>query len=152
MAVAQAAVQAPIVDAIAQAQRSARRDFLWKFSLTWAVIIAALGLVIYATGNADPAFTIEWGPFILGGVGLTIFICVTSIVRRDHPGRHRRARAPVDEPVPEWDRIALRLAGARHSAHRPDLLHLLRPAPDGHRARPASRRASSRWPSTTVPT
>ena len=80
MAVAQAAVQAPIVDAIAQAQRSARRDFLWKFSLTWAVIIAALGLVIYATGNADPAFTIEWGPFILGGVGLTIFICVTSII------------------------------------------------------------------------
>ena len=69
MAVAQAAIQAPIVDDIAQAQRVARRDFLWKFSLTWAVIIAALGLVIYATGNADPAFTIEWGPFILGGVG-----------------------------------------------------------------------------------
>ena len=79
MAVAQAAVQAPIVDAIAQAQRSARRDFLWKFSLTWAVIIAALGLVIYATGNADPAFTIEWGPFILGGVGITIGVCVASI-------------------------------------------------------------------------
>jgi polar amino acid transport system permease protein len=79
MAVAQAAVQAPIVDAIAQAQRSARRDFLWKFSLTWAVIIAALGLVIYATGNADPAFTLEWGPFILGGVGITIGVCIASI-------------------------------------------------------------------------
>ena len=80
MVMAQAAVQAPIVDEIAQAQRAARKDFLWKFTLTWAVIIAGIGFVIWGTGNADPEFTIKWGPFILGGVGLTIFICVTSII------------------------------------------------------------------------
>jgi len=79
MAIAQAAPQAPIVDAIARSQRAARRDFMLKFSLTWAVIIGALGLVIYATGNADPEFTVTWGPFILAGIGLTIFICLTSI-------------------------------------------------------------------------
>jgi len=79
MAIAQAAPQAPIVDAIARSQRAARRDFMLKFSLTWAVIIGALGLVNYATGNADPEFTVTWGPFILAGIGLTIFICLTSI-------------------------------------------------------------------------
>jgi polar amino acid transport system permease protein len=80
MAVAQAAVKAPIVDDIARAQAASRRDFLLKFSLTWVVIISAIALAIWATGNADPAFTIEWAPFILGGAGITIFICVTSII------------------------------------------------------------------------
>jgi polar amino acid transport system permease protein len=80
MAVMQMGVQPTIVDEIAQAQAANRRDFLIKFSITWAVIIGGIGLVIYLTGNAEPDFTIRFGPAILAGAGLTIFICVTSIV------------------------------------------------------------------------
>ncbi len=79
MAVMQQGIQPSIVDRIARAQAANRRDFLLKFSLTWAVIIAGIALAIWSTGNADPAFTITWAPFILGGAGITVFICVTSI-------------------------------------------------------------------------
>ena len=80
MAVMQQGIQPSIVDDVARAQAANRRDFLLKFSITWAVIITGIALVIYATGNADPEFTVTWGPLILGGTFLTIFICVTSII------------------------------------------------------------------------
>jgi polar amino acid transport system permease protein len=76
----QMGVQPSIVDEIARAQAANRRDFLLKFSLTWLVIIGGIAAAIWATGNADPDFAIQWGPLILSGAGLTIFICVTSIV------------------------------------------------------------------------
>jgi polar amino acid transport system permease protein len=80
MAVMQQGIQPSIVDEIARAQAASRRDFLLKFSLTWVVIIAGIALAIWSTGNADPAFTVKWGPLILGGAGITVFICITSII------------------------------------------------------------------------
>ena len=49
MAVAQAAVQAPIVDEIARAQAASRRDFLLKFIL-FGIIVSitfGIGLITY---------------------------------------------------------------------------------------------------------
>jgi polar amino acid transport system permease protein len=80
MAVMQMGAQPSIVDEIARAQAANRRDFLLKFSLTWLVIIGGIAVAIWATGNADPGFALQWGPLILSGAGITIFICLTSIV------------------------------------------------------------------------
>lgn len=68
-----------ILEQIERAQGAARRIFRLKFALTWAVIIGVLGGLIYLTGNADVAWLSQWAAFILGGVGLTILVCVLSI-------------------------------------------------------------------------
>jgi polar amino acid transport system permease protein len=57
-----------------------RRVFRAKFIATWVVLIGALLLALWATGNIDRAFIAEWGPFILGGAGITILLSVVSIV------------------------------------------------------------------------
>ena len=75
-----------------------------------------------------------------------------SIHRPRHlPRRVRRARPAVTEPDPERDRLAVRVAGPRHAAHRSDLLHLLRAAAGRDRAARRSRLGSSRSASTTAP-
>ena len=139
-------VQAPIVDADrAGAARPRGGTSCSSSSLTWVVIIAALGLVICRDRQRRPGLHHRVGPVHPRRRRLTDL----HLRRLDHPGhdpgRHRRPRAPVDEPVHQRRRLAVRLARPRHAAARPDLLRLLRPAPDGHRARPASRPASSPW-------
>jgi len=69
-----------ILSQIERAQGAARRLFRAKFIATWFVIVVGIAAVIYLTGNADPAWLSLNAPFILGGVGLTIFICIASIV------------------------------------------------------------------------
>jgi polar amino acid transport system permease protein len=72
-------VEPPILGKIRSAQAAARNSFRLKFVITWVVILAAIGVAIVATGNADPAFTEKWAGFILGGAGLTILISAVSI-------------------------------------------------------------------------
>jgi polar amino acid transport system permease protein len=61
------------------AQESARRNFRLKFALTWAALIGLLVLGLIVTGNVDTEFISTWGPFILGGAGITIFVSAISI-------------------------------------------------------------------------
>lgn len=71
---------APIVERIGAVQRRRYVTYWVLFGLTWLVIIGALVGTIIATGNWSVGFTVEWGPYILGGVGYTIFVCVASII------------------------------------------------------------------------
>jgi polar amino acid transport system permease protein len=71
---------APIVVQIAEAKRRRRIAYNLIFAATWLVIIGALIGVIIATGNWSLGFTTTWAPFILGGIGYTIFVCVVSII------------------------------------------------------------------------
>jgi polar amino acid transport system permease protein len=73
-------VGSSIVDRIAVARRRRRFAYLAAFAITWLVIIGAIIGAIVATGNWSLEFTSEWGPYILGGVGYTIFVCVASIL------------------------------------------------------------------------
>jgi polar amino acid transport system permease protein len=43
------------------------------------VLIGVILGGLWVTGNIDTAFIAEWGPFIIGGVGLTVLISVVSI-------------------------------------------------------------------------
>jgi polar amino acid transport system permease protein len=65
---------------IAEDQRARRRWFRGKFALVWLVLIGGLLVLLSATGNIDPAWYREWGPYILEGTGTTLVICVTSII------------------------------------------------------------------------
>jgi polar amino acid transport system permease protein len=69
-----------IVRAIAGARARARLRFRLLFVLTWLVLVGGIVLAIASTGRIDPAFLAEWGPFILGGVPITIVVSVFSIV------------------------------------------------------------------------
>jgi polar amino acid transport system permease protein len=62
------------------AQDQARRMFTLKFALTWVVLIGVVLAALWTTGNIDLAFIAEWGPFIVGGAGLTVLISAVSIV------------------------------------------------------------------------
>ena len=61
-------------------QARARMLFRVKFAAVWVTLIGALLAALWATGNIDLDFIAEWGPFILGGVGITLLLSVVSIV------------------------------------------------------------------------
>lgn len=69
-----------IIEEVRRARARARLRFRLTFALTWIVIVGALAAAIGSTGRVDPAFLSVWGPFILGGVGVTIFVAVASII------------------------------------------------------------------------
>jgi len=69
-----------IVEQIARARARAKLRFRLIFALTWVVLIGALAALIVSTGNVDPPFLGEWLPYILGGVSVTIFVSVVSII------------------------------------------------------------------------
>jgi polar amino acid transport system permease protein len=71
---------APIVGQIAKARAAARFRFRLFFLLTWIVIVGALGIAFAESGKVDPSFLGEWAPFILGGIPVTIFVSVASII------------------------------------------------------------------------
>jgi len=69
----------PIVDAIAAQRRRRTRNFRLIFVATWLVLMGGLIGSLMLSGKIDFAFIGEWGPYILGGVGTTIFVAVCSI-------------------------------------------------------------------------
>ena len=69
-----------IVELIARSRTRARLRFRLIFALTWVVIVGGMAVAIGSTGRVDPEFLATWGPFILGGVGVSIFVAVTSII------------------------------------------------------------------------
>ena len=68
-----------IVGQIASARRRAGIRFRTIFLLTWLVLVGGLALAIMSTGRVHPDFLLQWAPFIIGGVPVTIFVAVTSI-------------------------------------------------------------------------
>ena len=69
----------PIVEAIAAQRRRQTRNFRLIFVATWIILVGGLiGSLVYAD-KIDFAFIQEWGPYILGGAGMTIFVAVCSI-------------------------------------------------------------------------
>ncbi len=69
----------PIVEAIAAQRRRQTRNFRLIFVATWILLIGGLIGSLIATDRIDFAFIGEWGPYILGGVGTTIIVAVSSI-------------------------------------------------------------------------
>lgn len=76
---AQAPRQASLIEQIEAAQDRARGVFRLKFVATWALLLGLLVFGLWFTGNIDTSFISEWGPFILGGAGITVFLSVVSI-------------------------------------------------------------------------
>ena len=72
--------QPEILEELAAGRRRSRLSFRLQFVLVWVLLIGALVLTLWATGNIDTDFIGTWAPFILGGAGLTVVICVGAIV------------------------------------------------------------------------
>src|SRR5688572_30707324 len=68
-----------ILNALEAAERRARVAFRLKVAATWVALIGVVLAGLWITENIDFAFIGEWGPFILGGAGLTIVISVVSV-------------------------------------------------------------------------
>ena len=60
--------------------RRNRRRFRIQVLLVWAILISGLVGGLIAIDEIDPVFISTWAPFILGGAGLTIVICIGSIL------------------------------------------------------------------------
>jgi polar amino acid transport system permease protein len=69
----------PIVAAIAAQRRRQTLRFRAIFVVTWIVLVGAIVGWLFSAGKIDTAFIAEWGPYILGGVGITVFVAVLSI-------------------------------------------------------------------------
>jgi polar amino acid transport system permease protein len=74
------AVPAGVLAEIEAGRRRGRRSFRLKFVIVWVLIVGSLIATLWALNKINPPFIAEWAPFILGGAGLTVLICATSIV------------------------------------------------------------------------
>ena len=69
-----------VVARIARSRARDRRRFRLAFIATWLVLVGGLVLAIASTDRVKADFMIEWAPFIVGGVSITIFVSVFSII------------------------------------------------------------------------
>lgn len=68
-----------ILDQVKAAQRRSRISFRLWFLATWLILVGALLLALWATGNVNLDFIAAAGPYIVQGAGITILISLTSI-------------------------------------------------------------------------
>ena len=68
-----------VVERIAQSRARGRARFRATFILTWLILVGGIVLAVASTGRVHADFMAEWGPFILGGVPITILVSVLSI-------------------------------------------------------------------------
>jgi polar amino acid transport system permease protein len=69
-----------VVERIARSRSRDRRRFRLAFIVTWIVLVGGLVLAIASTDKVKADFMAEWAPFILGGVSITIFVSLFSII------------------------------------------------------------------------
>jgi polar amino acid transport system permease protein len=69
----------PIVQAIAAQRRRQTLRFRAIFVLTWIVMVGAIVGWLFSAGKIDTTFISTWGPYILGGIGITVLVAVCSI-------------------------------------------------------------------------
>jgi len=74
------AERAAIVTRIARAHRRSRFIFQGKFALVWLVLVLGIGIFFWYAGRVSWEFILNSGPFIVQGAGITILVCVVSIV------------------------------------------------------------------------
>jgi polar amino acid transport system permease protein len=69
-----------IVAEVRAARARESRRFRLVFALTWILLIALLVGSLVAAGKVDITFLAKWGPYILGGIPITILVSAFSIV------------------------------------------------------------------------
>jgi polar amino acid transport system permease protein len=67
-----------LVDDIRRSRGRQTRRARLLFVATWLAIIGALAFAL--SGRFDTGFVVEWLPFILGGIGITIVVSFASII------------------------------------------------------------------------
>jgi polar amino acid transport system permease protein len=74
-------IKAPnvIVAEVRAARARQSRRFRLAFVLTWVVCIGLLVGSLFAAGKIDVTFLAKWGPYILGGIPITIVVSIFSI-------------------------------------------------------------------------
>jgi polar amino acid transport system permease protein len=72
--------QPQLLEQIRRAQARARRLFRLKFAFVWIAILVGLVALFASTDNVDLEWIRTWTPFILGGAGITILVCLSAIV------------------------------------------------------------------------
>jgi len=72
--------QAQVLADIEKAQSRHRLRSRLIFVAVWIAILAAIVGAFASTGNTDFEFIREWAPYILGGSGITVLVCVLSIL------------------------------------------------------------------------
>lgn len=68
-----------IVAEIRAARARESRRFRLLFVLTWVVLVGLLVGSLFAAGKIDLTFLSLWGPYILGGIPITIIVSIFSI-------------------------------------------------------------------------
>ena len=70
---------ATILSEIEASQARSRAVFRLKSAATWLFLIVAILAGLWATDNIDTEFIGVWGPYVVGGIWLTVLISVVSI-------------------------------------------------------------------------
>ena len=68
-----------IVAEVRAARARESRRFRLVFALTWVICIGLLVGSLFAAGKIDVTFLALWGPYILGGIPITIVVSIFSI-------------------------------------------------------------------------
>jgi polar amino acid transport system permease protein len=68
-----------IVAEVRAARARESRRFRLVFAITWGILIGLLVGSLVAAGKIDVTFLGKWGPYILGGIPITIVVSVFSI-------------------------------------------------------------------------
>ncbi len=68
-----------IVAEVRAARARESRRFRLVVALTWVILIGLLVGSLIAAGKVDVTFLAKWGPYILGGIPITIVISIFSI-------------------------------------------------------------------------
>ncbi|MDX6593121.1 MAG: polar amino acid transport system permease protein [Chloroflexota bacterium] len=68
-----------ILNAIDAADRKRRRWFQAQYAAVWVVVVGLLLVALWLTHNLDFEWIGTWGPYIIGGTGTTIFVCLVSM-------------------------------------------------------------------------
>jgi polar amino acid transport system permease protein len=74
-----AKAQPLILTQMTEASRGAARAFRIQFAAVWLLILGLVVAAFWATDNVDIEWIRVWAPYILGGAGFTILVCVLSV-------------------------------------------------------------------------
>jgi polar amino acid transport system permease protein len=79
--VSNAPTPSPFIASMEAADRRQRLSFRIRFIATWVVIVAAVIALVAIGTRPNPRFHLtDWLPYIAGGVWMTLFLSITSIV------------------------------------------------------------------------
>jgi len=71
--------KAQLIERLERGRAAVRRVARLQFAAVWVAIMVGIVLAFGATGNIDLEWIRTWAPYILGGAGWTILICLLSI-------------------------------------------------------------------------